>query len=74
MAVVEYDNGKAIVRIHSGKLTEEERKKVLEDAAKQFFKAIEKAHCKDGRMDSIFPVRGADDGHVSEAVPDGRSA
>lgn len=33
---------KYIVRIHPGKLTEEERKAVLEDAAKRFFKAIEK--------------------------------
>lgn len=74
MTVQEYDTGTAIVRIHPGKLTEGERKKVIEDAAKQFFKAIEKVHGKDGRMDSIFPVRGADDGHVSEAVPDGRSA
>lgn len=36
--VVEYDLGTAIVRIHPGKLTEEERKKVITDAAKRFYK------------------------------------
>lgn len=38
----EYDTGKAIVRIHSGKRTAEERKAVLEDAAKQFVRALQK--------------------------------
>lgn len=32
-----------IVRIHPGKLSEEERKAVLEEAAKRFFKAIEQS-------------------------------
>ena len=34
--------GNATVRIHTGKRTEEERKEVLESAAKQFCKAVEK--------------------------------
>lgn len=38
----EYDTGKAIVRIHPGKRTAEERKAVLEDAAKQFVRALQK--------------------------------
>lgn len=40
----EYITEKAIVRIHPGKLTEEERKAVLEDAARNFFRAIQKAN------------------------------
>lgn len=36
--VVEYDLGTAIVRIHPGKLTEEERKKVITNAAERFYK------------------------------------
>lgn len=40
----EYITEKAIVRIHPGKLTEEQRKAVLEDAARNFFKAIQKAN------------------------------
>ena len=39
----EYITEKAIVRIHPGKLTEEQRKAVLENAAKEFFRAIQKA-------------------------------
>lgn len=39
----EYITEKAIVRIHPGKLTEEQRKVVLEDAARNFFRAIQKA-------------------------------
>ena len=42
--VTEYITDKAIVRIHPGKLTEEERKVVLEDAARDFFRTIQKAH------------------------------
>lgn len=38
----EYDTGKAIVRIHPGKLTAEERRAVLEDAAKQFIRSLQK--------------------------------
>lgn len=41
--VKEYRTEKAIVRIHPGKLTEEQRKAVLENAAKEFFRAIQKA-------------------------------
>jgi hypothetical protein len=40
----EYITEKAIVRIHPGKLTEEQRKAVLEDAARNFFRAIQKAN------------------------------
>ena len=35
---------KAIVRIHSGKLTEEQRKAVIINAAKDFYKAIQRAN------------------------------
>lgn len=38
----EYITEKAIVRIHPGKLSEEERKVVIIDAAKEFYKAIQK--------------------------------
>lgn len=44
--VTEYVTEKAIVRIHPGKLTEEQRRVVLEDAAKDFFRAIQKAKQK----------------------------
>lgn len=40
---MEYITDKAIVRIHPGKLTKEQRKVVLENAAKDFYKAIQKA-------------------------------
>lgn len=40
----EYITEKAIVRIHPGKLTEEQRKVILEDAARNFFRAIQKAN------------------------------
>ena len=39
----EYKTDKAIVRIHPGKLSEEERKVVITNAAKEFYKAIQKA-------------------------------
>ena len=42
----EYITEKAIVRIHPGKLSEEERKVVIENAAKQFYKAIQKQNQK----------------------------
>lgn len=42
--VTEYVTNKAIVRIHPGKLTEEQRKAVLEDAARNFLRAIQKAN------------------------------
>ena len=41
--VVEYHTDTAIVRIHPGKRTEDERKAVLENAAKEFYKAIQKS-------------------------------
>ena len=44
MSYTEYKTEKAIVRIHPGKLTEEERKAVLEDAARNFLRAIQKAN------------------------------
>lgn len=40
--VTEYITEKAIVRIHPGKLTEEERRVVLENAARNFLRAIQK--------------------------------
>jgi len=47
---VEYDFGYAVVRIHTGKRSEEERRKVLEDAAKEFYKALQKAEAAKGQM------------------------
>jgi len=41
--VTEYVTEKAIVRIHPGKFTEEQRKVVLENAAKDFFRAVQRA-------------------------------
>jgi hypothetical protein len=43
-AVLEYKTEKAIVRIHPGKLSEEERKVVMTNAAKEFYKAIQKSN------------------------------
>lgn len=45
----EFDFGYAIVRIHPGKRSEEERRKVLEDAAKDFWKALQKAEAAKGK-------------------------
>jgi len=42
--VTEYVTEKAIVRIHPGKLTEEQRKAVLEDAARNFYRAVQKTN------------------------------
>jgi hypothetical protein len=42
--VTEYISDKAIVRFHPGKLTEEQRKVVLEDATRNFFRAVQKAN------------------------------
>ena len=47
--VTEYISEKAIVRIHPGKLSEEERRVVMERAAVKFFKAIENSKMKKGR-------------------------
>jgi len=41
--VTEYITETAIVRIHPGKLSDEERRAVLEDAAKRFYMAIQKS-------------------------------
>lgn len=41
--VMEYDTGTAIVRIHPGKRTAQERQAALEDAAKTFYRAIIKS-------------------------------
>ena len=41
-SVKEYISEKAIVRIHPGKLSEEERKAVIINAAKEFYAAIQK--------------------------------
>lgn len=45
-AAAEYKIGKATVRIHPGKLSEEERKVVIINAAKEFYKAIQKQNQK----------------------------
>lgn len=41
--VMEYVSDKAIVRIHPGKRTAEERQAALEEAAKTFYRAIQKS-------------------------------
>lgn len=43
MSVLVVNSEKAIVRIHTGKLTEEERKAAIEKAAKDFYWAIKKS-------------------------------
>lgn len=43
MEVFIYETDKAIVRIHPGKLTEEERKVVLENAMRKFYAEIQKS-------------------------------
>lgn len=48
----EYDLGYAIVRIHDGKLSEEQRKEVLIDAATKFYRAIQKAQRDTSGTDS----------------------
>ena len=40
--MTEYDLGYAIVRVHTGRMSEAERKAVIEEAAKRFYTAIEK--------------------------------
>ena len=42
----EYITEKAIVRFHPGKLSEEERKVVIINAAKEYYKAIQKQNQK----------------------------
>lgn len=46
MSMTEYNFGFAIVRVHDGKLTEEERKRVIENAAKDYYKAIQRAEAQ----------------------------
>ena len=46
MSVTEYDFKFAIVRVHDGKLTEEERRVVIENAAKDYWKAIQRAEAQ----------------------------
>lgn len=47
--VVEYDFGYAIVRVHDGKRTEEERRAVLENAAKEYLRNIQKKNAYSGK-------------------------
>ena len=42
----EYITEKAVVRFHPGKLSEEERKVVIINAAKEFYQAIQKQNQK----------------------------
>lgn len=42
MEVFTYETENAIVRIHPGKMSEEERKVVLENAMRKFYAAIQK--------------------------------
>lgn len=44
-----YETEKAIVRIHPGKTTEEQRRKMLDAAMDQFYKAI----CRQGKEHRI---------------------
>ena len=44
--MTEYVTEKAIVRFHPGKLSEEERRVVIINAAKEFYKAIQKQNKK----------------------------
>lgn len=48
-AAAEYDLGYAIVRIHPGKRSEEERKAILIESAKEFWKALQKAEAAKGK-------------------------
>lgn len=41
-----YESEKALVRIHSGKRTADERRKALEEATKAFYRAIQKGGTK----------------------------
>ena len=48
-AVKEYITEKGMVRFHPGKLSEEERKVVIVNAAKEFYKAIQKQNQKSAK-------------------------
>lgn len=41
--MTEYDLGYAIVRVHTGRMSEAERHAVIEEAAKRFYTEIEKS-------------------------------
>ena len=58
--VTEYITNKAIVRIHSGKLTEEQRREVLEDAARNFLRAIEKNKAQKAKREQAACSGGSD--------------
>lgn len=45
----EFDFGYAIVKIHPGKLSDDERKKAIEEAAKRFYIAVEKSKKECGK-------------------------
>ena len=45
----EYDFGTAIVRIHFGKRSEEERQVAFVESAKEFWKALQKAEAAKGK-------------------------
>jgi len=49
MSMTEYIFPNAIVRVHDGKLTEEQRRVVIENAAKDFYKAIQRAEAQKKR-------------------------
>lgn len=42
MILAEIDNERYSVRVHSGKMTEEERKEVILSAAKEFYRDIQR--------------------------------
>ena len=48
--IVVVNTPKAIVRIHPGKMTDEERRVVLEQAAIEFMQRIQKAHQKNDKL------------------------
>lgn len=48
METITVDTGRSIITIHPGKLSDEERRVVLEEAAKRFGKAILKAERERG--------------------------
>jgi len=66
--LLEIDTGTAIVRIHSGKRSEEERKAAIKKAAEEFFQAIYPELERLGKLDQYtLPVSKEDTGQL-EAV------
>ena len=51
-SVAEFKIGKATVRIHPGKLSEEERKVVIKDATEKFLKAVQQQRKKSANQKS----------------------